>query len=172
MVPRGVRLDGLVTGGRQALTTLRRENRQLKRERDMRTSSLTRRPGLPAQTGAVSSRVRIHASRPGPLAHRHNGAAAEGYNAGGAHEPSPRIHAPLAADHPATRGRTPGPGSGAPALQCRRAAGAVGGDTTYVCPPTKGFCIWRRYLMGLDASPAGWDPVEPLVYRTDTAGPG
>jgi len=70
----GVRHDGLTTAERQELTKLRRENRQLKMERDI----LTQRPGLPGRREPYRRRIRIHESEPGPLAHRHDGAAAQG----------------------------------------------------------------------------------------------
>src|ERR1700759_3251558 len=40
--------------------------------------SLTPRPGLPGRRGPYPRRMRIHESEPGPRAHRHDGAAAQG----------------------------------------------------------------------------------------------
>ena len=65
----GVRQEGLTTAERQELTRLRRENRQL-------TFSLTPRPGSPARQEPCPRRIRIHESKPGPLAHCYDGAAA------------------------------------------------------------------------------------------------
>ncbi|MEX3937880.1 transposase [Paraburkholderia phymatum] len=71
----GVRHDGLTTAERQELTRLRRENRQLKMERDILSH---RRPGSRGRREPCHRRVRIHESEPGPLAHSHDGAAARG----------------------------------------------------------------------------------------------
>src|ERR1700730_4482469 len=53
----GTRQDGLTTAEREELTRLRRENRQLKLERDILSGKP--RPGSPGRPGPCPTRVRV-----------------------------------------------------------------------------------------------------------------
>jgi transposase-like protein len=69
----GVRHDGLTTAERQELTKLRRENRQLKMERDILSDAAA---WFARRREPYRRRIRIQESELGPLAHRDDGAAA------------------------------------------------------------------------------------------------
>ncbi len=72
----GRRHDGLTTAEREELTRLRRENRQLRLEREILSKAAAWLRGRPER---CPRRVRIHESEPGHIAHCDDGAIAANF---------------------------------------------------------------------------------------------
>lgn len=97
----------LTTAERDELIRLRRENRQLKLERDPKgapssvKSSLARRPGSRGRPGSCRRDLPVHEHQPGRLTHRRHGPCARRVE-GRVLYPSPR--SPTPPDRPQKRG--------------------------------------------------------------------